>query len=530
MGKALRALLVEDSAADAELLLGELAHAGYDVTAERVQTADTMKAALGQVDWDVVLSDYSMPAFSGPAALAVLQAMDRDIPFIIVSGTIGEETAVTALKAGAHDFLIKGRLARLVPAIERELRDVVARRERRQLEEQLRQAQKMEAIGLLAGGVAHDFNNMLTAILGYAELLIDQIGPDRPMGRDLQEIQNAARRAAALTQQLLAFSRKQVLTVVPVNLNDVVRTLEPMLRRLLGERIAITTTLADDLCRVLADASQLEHLLINLAVNARDAMPQGGTLTIATCNVELDAGHPAPRPGVQAGSYAMVSVTDTGVGMRPEVQARIFEPFFTTKERGYGTGLGLAAVYGTVQQLGGYIGVESQLGSGSTFTINLPKTDQVPKTATARASTSMPVGRETILLVEDERGVRAFTKIALERFGYRVIDADNAEAALALVKDQATPIHLLLTDVVLPGMDGRELAVSLTRDRPEMPVLFMSGYTEDWAGFSSLKQGTHLIEKPFSAQVLLTKIRQLLGTTSPDPLPEAPPAAVQKRS
>jgi two-component system cell cycle sensor histidine kinase/response regulator CckA len=384
--------------------------------------------------------------------------------------------------------------------------------DRKRLEEQLQQAQKMEAIGRLAGGVAHDFNNMLTSILGYAELLIQQIGPDKPMGRDLSQIQAAAQRAAALTKQLLAFSRKQALAMAPVDLNEVVRTLEPMLGRLLGARVMIATTLADDLHRVLADAPQLEHLMINLSLNARDAMPQGGTLTIATRNVELGAADMAAHPGAQAGSYAIMRVTDTGVGMSPEVQARIFEPFFTTKERGRGTGLGLAAIYGTVKQLGGFIDVDSRLGTGTTFTIYLPKTEQVAQTSRVSTQTISPPGTETILLVEDEDSVRAFTKTALQRFGYRVLEAASAEAALIVLEHaEAPPIHLLLTDIVLPGMDGWELAVRLTQDRPDIQVLFMSGYADNWTDHPLLKQKAHLLEKPFSTSALFTKIRQLFG-------------------
>jgi two-component system cell cycle sensor histidine kinase/response regulator CckA len=512
--KPLRALIVEDCEADAELLLAELARADYDVDWIRVQTADAMQAALEQ-KWDVVLSDYSLPEFTGPAALALLQASGRDLPFIMVSGTIGEEAAVGALKAGANDFLVKGRLARLAPAIERELRDVSARRDRERLEDQLRQAQKMEAIGRLAGGVAHDFNNMLTAILGYSELLIDQIGPDMPLGRDLREIQAAAQRAAALTKQLLAFSRKQVLEMAPVNLNTVVTALAPMLSRLLGERVTIETRLAEDLNWVFGDASQLEHLIINLSVNARDAMPDGGTLTITTNNVELGSADTARRPGAQIGSYATVSVTDTGTGMSPEIQARIFEPFFTTKELGKGTGLGLAAIYGTVKQLGGYIEVESQVASGSTFTIYLPKTERSAPLSNGTLREGSPPGNETILLVEDEGGVRAFTKTALQRFGYRVIESESAESALLLIENHQPAIDLLLTDIVLPKMDGRGLALHLTKRQPDLPVLFMSGYDDHWtsSGDPFQKRG-HLIQKPFSTNALLSKIRELLAGAS----------------
>ena len=384
--------------------------------------------------------------------------------------------------------------------------------ERKQLEDQLHHAQKMEAIGQLAGGVAHDFNNMLTIILGYCEMLTGQIGPDKPIGQDLREIKAAAERAAALTKQLLAFSRKQVFSMVAVDATLVVRTVIPMLRRLLGERITIITALADDLAATMADTAQLEHLLINLSLNARDAMPDGGVLTFTTANVTLDANYTRDHPGTRIGPYAMVSVADTGIGMSADVQARIFEPFFTTKESGRGTGLGLAAAYGTVKQLGGYIEVESHLGRGTTISLLLPKATGLAQTPRPAASASTHVGNETILLVEDESSVRAFVKIALQRFGYVVIDADSAEAALTLLKRYAAPVHLLITDLVLPGMNGTQLAAQVTRERPDTRVLFMSAYAP---GLRSIAggpdSGVHLLEKPFTAQVLLSKTRELLG-------------------
>jgi two-component system cell cycle sensor histidine kinase/response regulator CckA len=521
----LRALIVEDSENDMELLIHALERGGYAVTAERVETADAMAAALGRTPWDIVLSDFSMPEFSGPAALALLKATGHDIPFIMISGTIGEETAVSALKAGAHDFFVKGRLALLVPAIDRELRDVADRRARARLEEQLRQAQKMEAIGQLAGGIAHDFNNMLTAILGYSALIAEQIGPDKPIGQDIREIVAAAERATALTRQLLAYSRKQVLTVAPVNLTTAVRTVEPMLRRLIGEHITVTTALADALHPVLADATQLDQVLMNLCVNARDAMPQGGTLTIETRDAELDISYTLAHRGSRAGSYALLTVADTGVGMTPEVQARIFEPFFTTKERGRGTGLGLAAVYGIVKQLDGYICVDSAPGRGTAFQVYLPRTERPadrPIAAAAPPVASWP-GRETVLLVEDEESVRQFAKIALQRYGYRVVEAHSAEAALALL-DSIGPVHLLLADVILTGMNGCELARRVTADRPELKVLFMSGYTERTSTINNaMAGGVPLLEKPFTAQALLMNIRQVLGQPSSGALRPAAP-------
>jgi signal transduction histidine kinase len=507
--QALRVLMVEDSPPDAELLAHELSKGAYDLTWERVETADAMKAALERAPWDIIVSDYSLPAFSGPAALQMMQSAGRDVPFIMVSGTIGEETAVAALRAGACDFLVKGQLARLLPAIERELRDAELRRERARtqaaLEEQLRQAQKMEAVGQLAGGIAHDFNNLLTAILGYSEMLTDQIGADKPLGQDLREIMGAAQRAAALTRQLLAFSRKQVLTVVPLDLNHIVRTIEAMLRRLIGEHITVTTVLAADLRYVMADATQLEQVLMNLALNARDAMSQGGELTIRTENANTEAG--------DARLWVRLTVTDTGTGMKPELQAKIFEPFFTTKDRGHGTGLGLAAVHGIVTQLCGSIAVESAVGHGTTFRIDLPATREAVVRSVPVVTGAAPVGIETILLVEDERGVRAFIGHALKRFGYQVLEADSAESALNLVEQDSRPIHLLLTDVILPKMGGRDLAAQLRGARPGLHVLFMSGYTEQFTtagGF--LEPGVQLLEKPFTAHALLTKIRHVLNT------------------
>jgi two-component system, cell cycle sensor histidine kinase and response regulator CckA len=506
-------LLVEDVEADARLLLHELTRSGYDVSWERVYTALAMSAALESQRWDVVLSDYSMPSFSAPDALGVLRASGLDIPFIIVSGTIGEETAVSSLKAGACDFLVKGRLARLVPAIERELREAELRRERagaqHALEEQLRHAQKMEAIGQLAGGVAHDFNNVLTAILGYAGLLTEQVGSDSAIGRDVQEIVLAAERATALTRQLLAFSRKQTATPVALSLNTVIQDLEPMLRRLITANVSIRTILDPRTHAVLADATQLEQILMNLVVNARDAMPDGGTVTIETHNAAADGG----LDGTDAsgpGSSAVLCVSDTGIGMSREVLARIFEPFFTTKERGRGTGLGLAAVYGIVQQLHGRIAVQSEPGRGARFTIALPKTDLVPECAAVHEAAGPAAGTEAILLVEDEVGVRSFTRTVLQRYGYRVFEADSSEAALAHVSRLNGTVDLLLTDVMLAGMDGGELARLLRRDRPQLPVLFISGYADPTVK-QALPANAHLLEKPFTAHMLLSRVRETLG-------------------
>ena len=458
----------------------------------------------------------SLPRFSAPEALMVLRETGRDLPFIIVSGTIGEETAVESLKAGACDFLVKGRLARLLPAIERERREIELRREhareREALEEQLRHAQKIEAIGQLAGGIAHDFNNMLTAILGYAELLTEQIGPDKPIGADLQEIVTAAQRATSLTRQLLAFSRKQTIEPVALSLNAVVETLEPMLRRLISADVSIQTDLDRQTYVVLADKTQLEQVLMNLVVNARDAMPDGGTLTIKTDNTALGAGDLARLPGAVEGEYTVIAVSDTGVGMAPEIQRRIFEPFYTTKERGRGTGLGLAAVYGIVKQLGGNIWVESEPGRGSSFTIYLPRTVAPSVSGAPRLRRNTPpLGKETILLVEDEPGVRSFARTVLVRYGYHVLEAESSEQALTQLSAYDGPLDLLLTDVMLSGMDGGQLARHLAPGRPNLRVIFMSG-NADPSVEEALPDESDLMEKPFRAHTLLSRVRESLGS------------------
>ena len=510
----LRVLLVEDCSEDAELLFHALSDGGYDVSAIRVDTPEAMDAALRTGTWDLVLSDYSMPRFSGPAALELLHRSGLDVPLIMVSGTVGEEAAVTALKAGAADFLVKDRLARLVPAIERELRDRVERRSRAQaqqeLEEQLRHAQKMEAIGQLAGGVAHDFNNILTAVLGYAELLADQIGPDKPIGKDLEEIVSAAQRAATLTRQLLAFGRKQALRPVSLSLNENVNNLLPMLRRLITENIAIRVDLDHALPPVMADPIHLDQILMNLVVNARDAMPKGGTMTIGTRHARSDdypSGGDLDPVGL---GHVVLTVTDTGVGMTRDVMSRIFEPFFTTKERGRGTGLGLAAVFGIVRQLKGAVNVTSEPGHGTAFTILLPRGVDQPMAAPDSARTGVEVGSETVLLVEDESGVRRFVRTILERHGYRVIEADSAEAALAHLERFTGVVDLLVTDVMLSGENGAQLASRLQATHRELPIVFMSGYAEPTV-LSALPPETDVLYKPFTAQVLLARVRQALA-------------------
>jgi signal transduction histidine kinase len=807
MSAALRVLLVEDTEDDALLVLRELQRAGYEPVHQRVDSADAMHAALADRTWDIVLGDYNMPQFSGTAALAIMRERGVDAPFIFVSGTIGEDVAVAAMKAGAQDYVMKGNLKRLVPAIQRELRDAEVRRERRRaqetllerarlaelnsdvgialsqgvtvqeimqrcaaavirhldavlariwvldepagelaleasagtgpgagggsrrvalrtsplgtivrerrpyvsnaasgdprvpdqawvgehgieafagyplmvqgrlvgllgvfarrpltdfaakalaamadslavgiehkqaeealratqarlqhllsssgavvyaatvhagvlapswvsdniarimgyqsvealspswwsdhlhpedrarvlgelpalvtrgqlsveyrfqmrdrtyrwirdesrwrgqageegevagvwvdvtegrkLEEQLRQSQKMEAVGRLAGGVAHDFNNLLTVITGYCDLMFDTLPLEHPVREDVQEIRKAAEGAAGLTRQLLAFSRQQVLQPKIVDLNAVTAGVEKLLRRLIGEHIELATVLSPALGRVRADPGQLEQIIVNLAVNARDAMPQGGTLAIETANVVMDGQSVPDEPLAAPGSYVMLAVSDTGVGMDEATKARIFEPFFTTKDPGKGTGLGLATVYGVVKQSAGFVWVYSEPGRGTTFKVYFPRVD-----ATAGpdehvvAQAESPSGSETVLLVDDSAPVRAVSRRVLEGYGYTVLEAGTGAEALQAAKAYGKRIHLLLTDIVMPGISGRDLAAQLGGMMSGLRVLYMSGYTDDAiVRHGVLETGIAYMQKPFTGDELARKIREVL--------------------
>src|SRR6058998_2682902 len=383
--------------------------------------------------------------------------------------------------------------------------------EQRHLEEQFRQSQKMEAVGQLAGGIAHDFNNLLTAILGNTQLLLRDLPPGDSKRGDVEEIRKASERAASLTRQLLAYSRRQMLQPEILDLNVVVADMDRMLRRLIGEHIALVTVLAPDLGRVRADPNQIEQVLVNLAVNARDAMPDGGKLTIETANVELDEAFAQAHLGAVTGSYAMLAVTDTGAGMDASVRAHLFEPFFTTKEVGKGTGLGLATVYGIVKQSDGYISVYSEPGHGSSFKIYLPRI-ATPARAAAGPQKGRPArGNETVLVVEDEPAVLTLSRRALEAQGYVVLAASDATAALRVVERHGGTIHILVTDVVMPGLSGRALADKLAAQRPGIRVLYMSGYPGDAVvQHGSLPAGSAFLQKPFSPDSLARKVRDVL--------------------
>jgi two-component system, cell cycle sensor histidine kinase and response regulator CckA len=384
--------------------------------------------------------------------------------------------------------------------------------EKRVLERQLRMAQKMEAIGRLSGGIAHDFNNLLGVIIGYSGVLKKALNGNTALLEHAVEIEKAGRRAASLTKQLLAFSRQQVLTPAILNLNTLALDMEKMLPRLLGEDIEVSLELDPDLGNVKADQSQIEQIIMNLAVNARDAMPTGGKLKIETKNVELDTAYTRTHPGSKVGSYVMLAVTDTGTGMNAETLAHIFEPFFTTKERGKGTGLGLATVYGVVKQSKGYIWVDSAPGKGSSFQIYLARDAGPAATEQREVKAKEKVqGSELILLVEDAEPLRKLAQTFLESGGFRVLSAESGEAAMEIAVKHGGLLDLLLTDVVMPGMNGRVLAEQLARRQPNLKVLYISGYTDAFiAGHGVLEEGIHLLHKPFTEEVLLQKVREVI--------------------
>jgi PAS domain S-box-containing protein len=417
-------------------------------------------------------------------------------------GTLFEERVTISPVHDKNDHIVN------YIAVKQDISDFI------KLEDQLRQSQKMEAIGQLAGGVAHDFNNLLTAINGYSGLALQKIDDNHPLRGYLEEIKKAGDRAANLTRQLLAFGRKQILQPLPISLNDVVTDMNKMLRRLIGEDIALTAKLDPALKKIKADPGQIEQVLVNLIVNARDSMPQGGKLTIETTTIDLDREYAGRHVGVVPGRYVMLAVSDTGTGMSEDTRARIFDPFFTTKEKGKGTGLGLSTVYGIVKQSGGNIWVYSEIGHGTTFKVYLPELAVAPqKTEAAAVESLMPGGSETILLVEDEDVVRGLARKILEHAGYHVLEASRGEEAVRLFHQQAQPIDLLLTDVVMPETSGKEVADRLTELLPGLRVLFMSGYTDEAiVHHGVLDSNVEFIQKPFTPAALVRKVRAVLDS------------------
>jgi PAS domain S-box-containing protein len=627
----LQVLLLEDVAMDAELVQFELERAGLAAELRRVDSREAFVLALGEFRPDVILSDFSLPQFDGMRALELARAWGKTVPFIVVTGSINEETAVQCMKAGATDYVLKSNLARIGPAIrialererergeraraqaalrrseadlrtifdntsqalilldpegrvrlynsaaarseerldsrigigthvaalklvsEESLRRALARErfsveaapgdgsarfdinyapvcddqdsvigvcvsavditERRRMDEHLRRAERMQATGRLAGGVAHEVNNMMTAILGFGDFLLRSFPESDGRAADVEEILKAARRAADVTRQLLAFSRQQVLHPRTIDLNLVIRDLLPMLQRSVAEQHELAARLAPEACCCHADPGQIEQVLLNLVLNARDAMPGGGRITVQTSRQSFDAAYAARHPDLMlpSGEFIMMSVSDTGAGMDPATMHRIFEPFFTTKPVGQGTGLGLSTAYGIIKQSNGFIFAYSERGQGTVFKVYLPRTLAPAERPSGPRRMPARGGTETILLVEDEPVVRSLIARALRGYGYTIIEAANGREALESYRQHGVAIALVVTDVAMPEMGGRELAARLRELAPELPVLFISGYTgEEVIERGLLPSGVPFVSKPFSPESLADRLRGLL--------------------
>jgi len=515
----LRVLFIGDSAA--ESVSAELQKGGYDPVFHKISTAGELREALSS-NWEVAISDFAVSDFGAIAALALIQEQGVDLPLIVVTGKIRDSDVLSVLKAGAADHLTRSNLMRLNAAVERELRAARLRRERNRLEEQFRQAQKMEAVGRLAGGVAHDFNNLLTVITGYSDLLLGGRDLKESQRTALQEIRRSAERGGALTNQLLAFSRRQPLQSRTVHINDLVLQIERLLRRLIGEDVELITIPAATHDVVSADPGRLEQVLMNLAVNARDAMPKGGKLTIETGTAFLNETVLAKQLGVEPGRFVTISIVDTGTGMDAETQSHLFEPFFTTKSAARGTGLGLATAYGIIRQSGGAIGFSSQVGVGTTAFIYLPVAEERVETVAERGNAEERLtGVETILLVEDETRVRKLIVDVLEDRGYRVLEATRGADAIRLCESHGSQIDLAVVDVVMPEMSGPELVRQIAPLEPRMRVLYISGYTEEAMVHHGIEQsGAAFLQKPFLPDALARKVREVLdGRSSSAPKP-----------
>jgi two-component system, cell cycle sensor histidine kinase and response regulator CckA len=529
-----RILYIECSEADIDLTAGYMAEHAPHLQLDIVRSATEGLELLQRTLVDLVLVDLRMPDMHALDFLRQLRQRGQSLPVVVVTGGGDETAAIAALKLGAYDYICKRegyltqvpyaidnaidrfRLMQLNRRLEAELADRErAEAERARLSEQLQQAQKIESLGRLAGGVAHDFNNLLTVITGHADVMLEKLAPDAPLRENVRNVSAATRRASDLTRQLLAFGRRQVLQPRVMDLNESIRESTSMLSRLLSEPVELVTVLDPHLGHVEADPSQLNQLLINLAVNARDAMPHGGRLTIETDNVSIDDEEAQRHPSFQPGSYVMLAVSDTGIGIDNDVLPHIFEPFFTTKEHGKGTGLGLSMVYGIVKQSGGWIWVYSEVGHGTTFKIYLPRVEGALAVIGAPAALDSPRGEETVLVVEDQQEVRSLMRDVLRTHGYDVIEAAEGPSAVAACEGVARPISLLITDVVMPGMSGPTLAAHLSTVRPDMRVLYMSGYT-DAAVFEHgiAEQPVPFLQKPFTPSQLTRKVREVLDAPS----------------
>jgi two-component system, cell cycle sensor histidine kinase and response regulator CckA len=517
--RVVRVLAVDDDPQARQLIEMALSSAPFELVLEVVGTVGEGLRRISADDHDIYLVDQLLPDGTGISLIHTAKEAGASKPFILITGHGSGDLDAAALREGAADYVEKHLVAtHLERSIRYSLRNWYAGRVLLEREEQLRQAQKMEAIGRLAGGVAHDFNNLLTAIIGYTDLVREKLAPEDPVAHDVGEIRKAADRAAALTRQLLAFSRKQFLSPEVLDLNSIVSGMLPMLPRVIGEHIETTTSLAPDLRRVKADPSQMEQVLVNLVLNARDAMPMGGHLAIETSNVELDEERIASeRLNLDAGAYVMLGVRDTGSGMDAETRDRVFEPFFTTKAKGKGTGFGLPTVYGIVDQSGGAISLDTAPGRGTSIRIYLPVTSSEEEPA--RPEVSPPklndTGTETLLLVEDNDAVRELAVHALRKRGYTVHEARNAEEAIEWSLNSRIKPHLLVTDVVMPGLSGPNLAARLLQENPRLKVLYMSGYTDDaTAVHGAFWGGIPLLQKPFTPGQLAERVRMALDASA----------------
>lgn len=508
----LQILVAEDSEADCLLMMHQLKKADFIFDFKRVWDQETMETALDSQSWDLILSDYAFPGFSGLAALLLAKRKAPETPFLIVSGQVGEEVAVEMLKAGASDFILKNRMLRLPNAIEQQLHEVKLQKKLKDTEEQLRAAQKMEAIGLLAGGIAHDFNNILTVILLQCDLLLNKAKENSSDAGEALEIFKAAEYASSLTRQLLAYSRRQVLSPENVKLNDCITKFKDLLGRLVPGHIQMRVHLdpRTGFCRT--DPDKLQQVLMNLIINAKDAMPNGGSLLIQTAPLTNEERESLE---LQPGDYWVLSVQDSGTGMSPQTLERIFDPFFTTKKVGKGTGLGLSIVHGIINQSGGTIRVKSEIGEGTCFSIYLPAVEgqiQSPEKPQKQQVKKTEAAPKTILLVEDQKPVREAMATLLEQQQYLVLQAENGEEALLLLDLSLTLPDLVIIDAIMPDMGGWELIENLKTRQPNLSILLASGHKPNPEQLSKISDANfNVLAKPFSKQVLIEKVHQILN-------------------
>ncbi len=509
----LRILYLEDSDLEAKRVCDAIRSDEIEFKIEQVKNKEEFVQAVKKREFDIVLAEASLPDFDGVAALDLVQQEELHTPFIFLAEDLEEDQAIESIKKGASDYVIKNQLSRLMPSIYRALRELEEEEGKKRTEEQLFQSQKLGSIGQLAGGVAHDFNNQLTVIIGFADILLDMIEETDPMYAYLDEIKKASDRSAQLTSQLLSFTRKQMGQKESVNPNKLILNMHGMFKRIVGENIDFQTLANDEVGIVHVDPFQIEHVLTNLVVNARDVMPDGGRLTIETVNIALDDEYVKSHPYAKPGEYVMITVSDTGSGIPEKVKERLFEPFFTTKENGKGTGLGLATSLAVIKQNGGHIGVYSEEGLGTTFKLYLPVADSEPVKDQKEDENVIEQADECVLLVEDEESVRNIVSTMLQMKGYTVISAKNGRDAIRRVeekKESGVYIRLLLTDIVMPHMTGAELAEKVRSISPKVQVLFMSGYTDAYVKKEMVGEGSHFIQKPLSAKALNSKLREIL--------------------